>query len=71
MASKTIIRQFAKKNNHEIIGKLTRHQELEQLNENDNLDRRYQFYLDEGDNEYWVDTKTGGVSCVTKDGGVF
>ena len=65
-----IIRKFAKAVGHEVIGKLKRHPEREQLNEKDNKTRRYRFYLDEGGNEYWVDTKTHGVSIVTADGGV-
>jgi hypothetical protein len=64
------IRQFAKSVGHEVVGKLTRHPELEQLSEDDNKDRRYRFYLDEAGNEYWVDTKNHGVSITTADGGV-
>ena len=48
MTPKTIdsiqIRRFAKMNNHKVIGKLTRHKELEQINKDDNMDRRYHFF---------------------------
>ena len=46
------IRQFAKSVGHEVVGKLTRHPELEQFNEVDNKNRRYRLYLDEAGNEY-------------------
>ncbi len=64
------IRDFAKSVGHKVVGKLKRCPELEQLNETDNKKRRYRFYMDEGGNEYWVDTKTHSVSIVTADGGV-
>lgn len=64
------IRQFAKSVGHEVVGKLTRHPELEMFNEEDNKNRRYRCYLDEEGNEYWVDTKKHGVSITTVDGGI-
>ena len=64
------IREYSKSVGHKVIGKLTRHPEFEQFHEDDNKNRRYRFYSDEGGNEYWVDTKKHGVSIVTADGGV-
>ena len=64
------IRQYAKSVGHKVVGKLTRYPEFERSHEDDNIDRRYRFYADEGGNEYWVDTKKHGVSITTADGGV-
>ena len=55
------IREFAKKVDHEIIGKLTRHPEWE-------ASKKERAYLDEGKNEYYI--KDGSVVIVTADGGV-
>lgn len=64
------IREYAKQCGHEVVGKLVRHPELEKLNETDNKDGRYYFYIDEAGNEYWIDTKDKKVCIVTADGGV-
>lgn len=67
------IREKAKAVGHEVVGKLTRHPELEITW--DSMEGKwvrmkgFQFYLDEGGNEYWVSSKQG-VCIVTADGGV-
>lgn len=55
------IREYAKKCGHEIVGKLTRHPELE-------IDKYDRAYLDEVNNEYYIRKK--GVCIITADGGV-
>ena len=54
------IREYAKANGHEIVGKLTRHSEFE--------DTDCRFYLDEANNEYMIGS--GSVCIVTADGAV-
>ena len=66
------IRAKAKEVDHEVIGKLTRHPELETTLDPMTLKpvrlKGYRFYLDEGGNEYWVSRR--GVCIVTPDGDV-
>ncbi len=66
------IREKAKAVGHEVIGKLTRHPELEttwdpMTGETVRM-KGQRFYMDEGGNEYWVSRR--GVCIVTADGGV-
>lgn len=56
-----MIRLYARKVGHTVIGKLTRHCEYEK-------NKTCKFYLDEANNEYWVTDK--GVCIVTCDGGI-
>lgn len=58
------IRNHAKEYGHEVAGKLTRHPELEQY-------KKERVFIDEEANEYYLNTKTGNVCCVTSDGGVY
>ena len=52
------IRQYAKENGHEIIGKLTRNAEAEH-------GTTVRYYFDEAFNEYWVERKNGKTSiCI-------
>lgn len=65
------IRDFAKNNKHEVIGKLTRYPELEFTTDpftGDKIRTKEKFYIDEGGNEYWAGKK--GFSIVTADGSV-
>lgn len=64
------IREYAKKVGHEVVGKLTRHPELERKLDSFTLEEvrtEERFYMDEAKNEYWVGPK--GVCIVTADGG--
>jgi len=54
------IRDFAKQNGHEVVGKLVRVAERERGG--------CRFYVDGGGNEYWVGKY--GICIVTVDGGV-
>lgn len=65
------IREYAKKRGFEVVGKLTRHPELEYDFDSFTGERKHigsKFYKDEGGNEYYVGKK--GVCIVTADGGV-
>lgn len=65
------IREYAKKCGHEIVGKLTRHPELEIETDGIYGEKRRmkeRFYRDEGGNEYWVGER--GVCIVDAVGGV-
>lgn len=55
------IREYAKKFNHKIVGKLTRRPEWERV-------KGERWYMDEDGNEYY--NKSGSVFIITKDGGV-
>lgn len=64
------IREFAKEVGFEIVGKLTRHPELEMELQWDGTKKRgkERIYLDEAGNEYIIGQK--GVCIVDTDGGV-
>ena len=55
------IREYAKKFNHKIVGKLTRRPEWERSS-------KERAYIDEAGNEYY--TRRGILTIVTADGGV-
>ena len=60
------IREYAEKCGHEIVGKLTRHPELEE--DQYHVEDADRAYLDEANNEYYIGKK--GVCIITADGGV-
>lgn len=61
------IREYAEKVGHEVVGKLTRHPELERPID-EYSPRLHRFYMDEAGNEYLV-SKTG-VCIIDAEGGV-
>lgn len=56
------IREYAKKNDHEIVGKLVRRTEFE------TEQHKCRAYMDDAGNEYYV--QKNGICIVTADGGV-
>ena len=55
------IRNFAKENGFEIVGK---------LHKCCDLDRNTRFYMDEAENEYLLNKTEGTITIITADGGV-
>ena len=65
------IREFAKQQGHEIVGRLKRQPDIEEFSQYDGKNIQWRFYLDEIGNEYLVNVNDKDCICiVTYDGGV-
>lgn len=65
------IRKAAQEKGHTVIGKLRRIRDYVDYSSVDNEEvGRNRVWIDDADNEYWIDVKRGDLCIVTFDGGV-
>ena len=65
------IRKAAQEKGHTVIGKLRRIHDYVDYSSFDNEEvGRSRVWIDDAENEYWIDVKRGGLCIVTFDGGV-